>query len=159
MMNDIREEARAEAEKRVRESPSPDGPEVDREYVSGFVNGVHWADARKVEATASELPVLIDRLYDDYEPKYSEAGECVGSNLADAILAAGYRKVEVTVEVGTVEDLPVGSVVLDDAGDVWQRRYENCWCSYETAAFGSERLAHHFGPFRVLYRAALGGEQ
>lgn len=39
-----------------------------------------------------ELAEAIDDNFDDYRPSFNEAGEIVGSNAAEAVRAAGYRK-------------------------------------------------------------------
>lgn len=38
------------------------------------------------------LAALIDAEFDEYRPIYNEAGQCVDSNAADAVLAAGFRR-------------------------------------------------------------------
>lgn len=48
-----------------------------------------------------------------------------------------------------IDALPDRTVVIDRDGDVWQYR-AGLWCSYETAAHGSEILAKKFGPVTVL---------
>lgn len=48
-----------------------------------------------------------------------------------------------------LEAMPDMSVVMDESGDVWQKR-GGVWCSYETSDHTSTRLAR-FGPFRILH--------
>lgn len=57
------------------------------------------SDATVTEVTApaadderEALADLVDSRIDDYKPRYDEAGRCVASNVADAALAAGFRR-------------------------------------------------------------------
>jgi hypothetical protein len=52
--------------------------------------------ARRETASEAERALLagtIEALIDDYEPNYDEAGECVDSNIAHALLCNGWRRV------------------------------------------------------------------
>lgn len=44
------------------------------------------------EAERAHLARTIDALIDDYEPNYDEAGECVDSSIAHALLCEGWRR-------------------------------------------------------------------
>ncbi|AYN57468.1 hypothetical protein HOU47_gp62 [Arthrobacter phage Constance] len=73
-----------------------------------------------------------------------------GANiLADAILAAGYRKPHQITTADELLALPEESVVLDAEGDVSQKR-DGLWCGYDTAAINSNKLARLGSPFIVL---------
>ena len=49
--------------------------------------------------------------------------------MADAILAAGYRKPRTVTTVEELDALPVGSVVLDDSGLSLHRNEFTGWCA------------------------------
>lgn len=69
--------------------------------------------------------------------------------MADAVLAAGYRKPRTITTREEVYALAEGSVVLDSAGDVSQLR-GGFWCSYEATEMTPQRLAKYI-PAQVLY--------
>ena len=76
--------------------------------------------------------------------------ETYAHRLADAALAAGYRKPRTIKSADELLALPEASVVLDYEGDVSQKR-DGLWCGYETAPINSNKLARIAGPFTVLW--------
>jgi len=70
-------------------------------------------------------------------------------DVADAVLAAGYRKPRTITTREEVEALPDGSVLLDSAGDVAHLR-DGFWFSYETSPMTHHRMAK-YTPATVLH--------
>lgn len=68
---------------------------------------------------------------------------------AELAIEAGYFKPRTITTEEELDALPAFSVVLDEDGDVWQKRAEE-WCSYETARSSSKRVAK-YQPLTVLH--------
>ena len=69
--------------------------------------------------------------------------------IADAVLAAGYRKPRQVTTIEELETLPRKSVILDVDGDVWERAGGR-WRGTEGGRFASSLLVE-FAPFTVLH--------
>jgi len=69
--------------------------------------------------------------------------------IAEAILAAGYRKPRTITTAEELEALPEGSVVRDFMDDVAEKR-GGVWCGYETEPMNNRRLAKYL-PGTVLH--------
>jgi len=72
-----------------------------------------------------------------------------GSDVADAVLAAGYRKPREVNTIEELEALPDLAVIFDKFGDVSQKRGD-LWCGYESASLTSNRVSK-YTPAVVLW--------
>jgi len=77
--------------------------------------------------------------------------ECweLGGKVADAILAAGYRKPRTITTREELQALIEGAVIIDSAGDVAELR-GGYWCGYETAAMSVHRQGKYL-PATVIH--------
>lgn len=68
-----------------------------------------------------ELAEVIDDNFDDYRPSFNEAGEIVGSNAAEAVRAAGYRKLAAGGRGMTISDEAVeAALTVLRRDDLWE---------------------------------------
>jgi hypothetical protein len=79
-------------------------------------------------------------------------GTLTAEDIADAMIAAGYRKPRTVSTKEEIEALPDEAVIRDSAGDVAEKR-GGVWCSYETAPMTSRQLAK-YTPLDVLSEPA-----
>jgi hypothetical protein len=73
--------------------------------------------------------------------------------IADAILAAGYRKPRTITTVEELDALPVGSVILDPAGLSLHKNEFTGWCASNGAKNISGEMLDEALPATVLYEA------
>lgn len=95
----------------------------------------------------SERDELADVL-SDVVPQVQEYADAFGE-IADAILAAGYRKPRTIATTEELDALPEGSSVLDVDADV-STKHAGKWHGYEMAPLDSRKFSK-CGPFTVLY--------
>lgn len=82
-----------------------------------------------MSAERDELAAVVDasrtrRVHYDGDP-YGSVVICGPEEIADAILAAGYRKPRQVTTAAELWSMPVGSVVLDSRGNAFQRVYSD----------------------------------
>jgi hypothetical protein len=85
---------------------------------------------------------------------YNDSGCCdwiVVDSAAEAILAAGYRKLRTVTTAEELDALPVGSVVLDNIGDAWTKTDVDFWQCFQT--FNDSSGLALCGPLTVLHEA------
>ena len=92
---------------------------------------------------AEIIDACIGELYD-----YEVGGDVI----ADAILAAGYRKPRIVTTLAELEALPFGSVILDPAGLSLHKNEFSGWrASNGAKEISAEMLEHEALPATVLY--------
>ena len=90
--------------------------------------------------------------YARLDPKDVYSGgmfEQTNEEVADAVLAAGYRKPRTITTAEELDALPDGSAVVDKEGDVLTK-HAHWWHSYETAPLMSRKVAK-YGPLTVIH--------
>lgn len=75
-------------------------------------------DTESNAAEREELAQLIDATI---EREYSPGDDVMGTDLADAMLAAGYRKPRTITTKDELDALPMDTVIRDDDEYVWER--------------------------------------
>jgi len=69
--------------------------------------------------------------------------------MADAVLAAGYRRPRTVTTVEELDKLADGSAVVDRYGDV-STKHAHWWHGYETSPLLPSKVVK-FGPLTVIY--------
>lgn len=105
----------------------------------------HFVDSMFTSGEASELAYAD---FADVEEEQARFDAWLESVKAEA------RRPRVIETADELLALPEGAVVIDNDGDVSQKRGK-MWCGHETSGLSSNRLARLAGPFTVLWE---GGE-